>query len=68
VNQTAGNTRDEERVVDLQLDGVLQRLLGGFEHAVELLSLGDCSWEAVEDEAARIILVLVYASTAKMRV
>lgn len=53
MDQTAGDTRDEEGVIDLELDGVLQGLLGGLEHAVELLGLCDCSWEAVEDEAAR---------------
>lgn len=52
MDQTAGNTRDEELVVDLELDSVLKGLLRGVEHAVELLGLGDRSWEAVEDEAA----------------
>ena len=51
VNETASDTRDEERVVDLELDCVLQGLLGGFEHAVELLGLDDCSWETVKNEA-----------------
>jgi hypothetical protein len=51
MDETASNAGDEERVVDLELDCVLQGLLGGFKHAVELLSLDNRSWEAVEDEA-----------------
>lgn len=51
VDETASNTRDEERVVDLELNSVLQGLVGGPEHAIELLGLDDCSREAVKDEA-----------------
>ena len=51
MDKTASDTRDEERVVDLELDGVLEGLLGGFKHAIKLLGLNDCSWETVENEA-----------------
>jgi hypothetical protein len=50
VNETTSDARYEERVVDLELDGVLERLLGGFKHAIKLLCLNDCSWETVENE------------------
>ena len=56
VDKAAGNTRDEETVVDLEFDGVLEGLLGRSKHAVELLSLGYCPREAVEDEAVQSAL------------
>jgi hypothetical protein len=51
VDETAGDTGDEQVVVDAELNGVLERLLAGLEHGVEALSLGDGTREAVEDEA-----------------
>jgi len=51
VHEAAGDARDEEAVVDLQFYGVLEGLLGYAEHAVELLGLGYCAGEAVEDES-----------------
>jgi hypothetical protein len=51
VDETAGDTRDEQAVVDAELDGVLERLLAGLEHVVEALGLGNGAREAVEDEA-----------------
>jgi hypothetical protein len=59
VDQTAGDTRDEEGIVDLELDGVLQGLLGRFEHTVELLGLSDCAWESVEDEAIHAVVSML---------
>lgn len=56
VHETASDTRHKERVVDLKLNSVLEGLVGGLEHAVELLGLDDCSWETVEDEAARHVV------------
>jgi hypothetical protein len=53
VDEAAGDARDEEAVVDLQFNGVLERLLGCAEHAVELFGLGYCAGESVEDEAVR---------------
>lgn len=51
MHEAAGDARDEEAVVDLQFYGVLEGLLGYAEHAVELLGLGYCAGEAVEDES-----------------
>jgi hypothetical protein len=51
VHETTSDTGDEELVGDLELDGVLERLGLGLEHAVELDGLGDSAREAIEDEA-----------------
>lgn len=57
VDEAAGNARYKEAVVDLEFDGVLQGLLGGFKHAIKLLSLGDGAREAVKDESEeRVVL------------
>lgn len=67
VDQPARDARDEQRVVDLQLDGVLERLLRDGQHVVELLGLGYCSREAVEDEAARGLVSDASPDSAKTR-
>jgi len=51
VHETASDAGDKELVGDLELDGVLERLRLGLEHAVELDGLGDSAREAIEDEA-----------------
>lgn len=58
VDQTTSDTRDEERVLDLELDGMVELLRLGVQHVVELLSLGCGSGEAVEDEARQRALQL----------
>lgn len=50
VDETTGDTGDEESVVDLEFDGVLELLLTGEKHFVEALGLSDGSGEAIEDE------------------
>lgn len=55
VHEAAGDARDEEVVVDLQLDGVLEGLLRRREHLVELFGLGDGAGEAVQDEAVGVL-------------
>lgn len=52
VDQTAGDARYEELVVNLELDGVLEGLVALAEHLVETLGLGDGAGETVKDEAA----------------
>lgn len=47
MDETTGDAGDEEAVVDLEFDGVLKFLVGGFEHLVETFGLGDGSWETV---------------------
>lgn len=53
VDEAASDARDEEVVVDEQLDGMLELLVLLLEHGVELLGLGDGTGEAVEDESTR---------------
>lgn len=53
VDESTGDSRDEERVGDLELDGVVDLLLLGLEHRVKLLGLGDRSGESVKDETER---------------
>lgn len=57
MDKTAGDARDEEGVVDLELNGVVNLLLLGLKHGVELDGLGDGAGEAVEDEAVLALLV-----------
>lgn len=57
VNETAGDTRNEETVVDLEFDGVLKLLLASFEHFVELLGLDDGTRETIKDKARQVRLV-----------
>ena len=51
MHQTTSDARNQEGVGDLELDGVVDRLLALDQHGVELLSLGHGTGEAVEDEA-----------------
>lgn len=50
VDQSTGNSGNEQVVVDEELDGVFERLLALLEHLIELLSLGNVTRETVEDE------------------
>jgi hypothetical protein len=50
MDETTGDTFDEERVVDLKLDSVLKGLVAFLEHGVEAFCLGHSSREAVENE------------------
>jgi hypothetical protein len=59
VDETAGDTRDEQLVVDAELNGVLERLLAGLEHVVEALGLGDSAREAVKNEAGLALGVVL---------
>jgi len=51
VDESTGDSRDEEGVGDLELDGMIDLLVLGSEHGSELLSLGNGSGESVEDES-----------------
>jgi hypothetical protein len=53
VNQSTGNSGNQETVRDLELESVVELLTGRGEHAVELFSLDDRSGESIEDESAR---------------
>jgi hypothetical protein len=55
VHKATGDTGNKKLVGDLELDGVLQRLVLGLEHAVELDGLGNGAREAVEDEARHCV-------------
>jgi hypothetical protein len=50
VDQTTGNTRNEKRIVDLQLNHGVQLFVACLEHAIKLLSLGNCAGETIQDE------------------
>jgi hypothetical protein len=52
VDQPSGDPADEETVRDLELESLVELLLLGLEHVVELFGLDDGAWEAIEDEAA----------------
>jgi hypothetical protein len=51
VDQSAGDTGNEQSIVNLQFDCVFQRLAHGLEHGVESFGLCDSSWETIENEA-----------------
>jgi len=51
MDQAARNSRDEEAIVDLQLNRVLQLLVFCRKHIVKTLGLGYGSREPIKDEA-----------------
>lgn len=54
MDQSSGNTRDEESIVDLQFHGVLELFVACGQHVVEALGLGHGTGETVKDESVRI--------------
>lgn len=50
VHQAASDTRHEQSIVDLQLNGVLERKLARGQHLVQTLSLGNGTGETVQNE------------------
>lgn len=62
MDETAGDAADEEVVGDEELDRVVEVLLLGLEHRVELLSLGNGAGEAIEDEPALSSSALAHPS------
>jgi hypothetical protein len=59
VDKSTSDASDEKTVIDLELDGVHERLVLCREHFVELRGLGDCAREAVKDESEIKVLVRV---------
>jgi hypothetical protein len=51
VDQTAGDTGDQQSVINLELDGVVQLLLLLGKHGIEALGLGDSPGESIKNEA-----------------
>jgi len=51
VNETSCDAGDEETIVDLELDGVHERLALGLEHLVKTLGLCDCARETIENKS-----------------
>lgn len=51
MDESTGDSRDEEGVGNLELDGVVDLLVLGSEHGSELLSLRNGSGESIEDES-----------------
>lgn len=54
VDQSTGDSGDQETIRDLELESVVELLTGRGKHAVKLFSLDDRSGESIEDESARI--------------
>lgn len=54
MNQSAGDSVDKKLVVYLELDGVLERLVVGFQHVIQTVCLCNGSWEAVKDESSHV--------------
>lgn len=52
VDQSASDTANEEVVIHKELEGVVELLLLGFEHGVELLGLRNGTGESIEDKSA----------------
>lgn len=51
MNQSACNAGDEKSIVNLELNGVFQRLSLLLQHAIETFSLRNCPWEAIQNES-----------------
>jgi hypothetical protein len=51
VNESTSNPRDKEGIRDSELDSVIERGFGSFQHGVQLGCLGDSSWETIKDES-----------------
>lgn len=60
MDESAGDSGDEECVRDPELDGVVQGSFGLGQHRVKLGSLRDSPGETVEDEAGRYISMTVW--------
>jgi len=63
VDKAASNARNEEGIVNLKLNGVLERLVRGGKHVVKLLSLANRSREAIKNKATRVLLVMPSSHT-----
>lgn len=50
MNESTSDSLNEQLIINLQFDGVLQRLFRLLQHVVETFCLSDCSWEAIENE------------------
>jgi hypothetical protein len=56
--QTTGNSADEERIGDLELNSVINGGFASLEHSVELGCLWYGSGETIEDETKHVQLYL----------
>jgi hypothetical protein len=50
VYQSTGDSGDEQGVRDLELDSVVNGLFLIFQHGIEFGSLGNGSWETIENK------------------
>lgn len=60
MDQSASDTGDEQRVVDLELHSVLELLVALSKHGVETLSLRNSSGETIEDETTAGIISMCF--------
>lgn len=58
MNETPGNASDEERIINLELNGVVELLTTGCQHGIEAVGLRNGSWESIKDEARKPISIL----------
>lgn len=54
VDQTAGDTSHQQRVVNLQLNGVLELLITGGKHVIETLGLRNRPGETIQNETVHL--------------
>ena len=52
MDESAGNTGNEQSIVDLQFNGVVELLLAVVQHVVQTLGLGHGTRETVKNETA----------------
>ena len=53
MNQSTGNSRNEEVILDKELYGVFEGLLLGNEHLVEFLGLSNVARESIQNESTQ---------------
>lgn len=65
VNQTAGDARNKQVVVNDKLNNRVQRFLSLFKHVIQLFGLNDSAGETVKDKAVKIEFAKILAKRSK---
>lgn len=68
MNETAGDTGDEQLVGNDEFDDGVELLLAGFEHGVKFLSLWDRARETVEYEAVLKAKSIIWYKAELLRI
>ena len=66
MDESTGDSGDEEGIGDSELDSVVERSLGGCKHGIEFGSLGNSSGESIKDETGHQLLFLQVALAIAM--